>query len=280
MATKKVKQAIITPIDERETFVSVAKSVNDADGITMDEKLRTLYQIQLKDTAIDKIHLQRGELPLEVQDLEDEVAGLNTRIANAEADIEQIEKKKAEFKHSIEEAGLLIEKYTKQQDNVKNNREYESLGKEIEYQALEQQVCEKRIGECERALEEKREVIAATRERLAIFEANLEDKKKELETIIEETAAAEEKLQAEKAELEKKIDERMLVAYSRVRGAAKNHLAVVTIERGACGGCFNQIPPQRKLDIIQGKKIIVCEYCGRILVNPEYKNDYQAPEAE
>ncbi len=279
MATKKVKQTIVTPIDERETFVSVAKSVNDADGITMDEKLRTLYQIQIKDTAIDKIHLQRGELPLEVQDLEDEVAGLNTRIANAEADIEQIEKKKADFKHAIEEAAMLVEKYTKQQDNVKNNREYESLGKEIEYQTLEQQVCEKRIGECERDLQEKHDLIAATRERLAIFEANLEEKKKELETIIEETAAAEEKLQAEKEELQKKIDERMMVAYNRVRGAAKNHLAVVTIEREACGGCFNQIPPQRKLDIIQGKKIIVCEYCGRILVNPEYKNDYKPEEA-
>lgn len=278
MATKKVKQTIVTPIDERETFVSVAKSVNDADGITMDEKLRTLYQIQLKDTAIDKIHLQRGELPLEVQDMEDEVEGLKTRIANAEADIEEIEKKKADYKHAIQEAGLLIEKYSKQQDNVKNNREYESLGKEIEYQSLEQQVCEKRIGECERALEEKRALIEGTRQRLAIFEANLEEKRKELETIIEETAAAEEKLLAEKAELEKKIDERMLVAYNRVRGAAKNHLAVVTIERDACGGCFNQIPPQRTLDIIQGKKIIVCEYCGRILVNPEYKEDYKAEE--
>lgn len=279
MATKKVKQTIVTPIDEKETFVSVAKSVNDADGITMDEKLRTLYQIQLKDTAIDKIHLQRGELPLEVQDMEDEVEGLKTRIANAEADIADIEKKQAELRHAIQEAGLLIEKYSKQQDNVKNNREYESLGKEIEYQSLEQQVCEKRIGECERALAEKRALIDDTKARLAIFEANLEEKKKELEVIIEETAAAEEKFQAEKAELEKKIDERMLVAYNRVRGAAKNHLAVVTIEREACGGCFNQIPPQRKLDIIQGKKIIVCEYCGRILVNPEYKNDYKTEEA-
>jgi predicted nucleic acid-binding Zn-ribbon protein len=245
----------------------------------MDEKLRTLYQIQLKDTAIDKIHLQRGELPLEVQDMEDEVEGLKTRIANAEADIADIEKKQAELRHAIQEAGLLIEKYSKQQDNVKNNREYESLGKEIEYQSLEQQVCEKRIGECERALAEKRALIDDTKARLAIFEANLEEKKKELEVIIEETAAAEEKFQAEKAELEKKIDERMLVAYNRVRGAAKNHLAVVTIEREACGGCFNQIPPQRKLDIIQGKKIIVCEYCGRILVNPEYKNDYKTEEA-
>ena len=224
MATKKVKQTkveIVTPIDERETFVSVAKSVNDADGITMDEKLRTLYQIQLKDTAIDKIHLQRGELPLEVQDMEDEVKGLRTRITNAQADMEEIEKKKADFKHAIQEAGLLIEKYSKQQDNVKNNREYESLGKEIEYQSLEQQVCEKRIGECERELEQKRELIEATRQRLAIFEANLEEKKKELETIIEETAAEEEKLQAEKAELQKKVDERMMVAYNRVRGAAK-----------------------------------------------------------
>lgn len=279
MATKKVKQTIVTPIDEKETFVSVAKSVNDADGITMDEKLRTLYQIQLKDTAIDKIHLQRGELPLEVQDMEDEVEGLKTRIANAEADIADIEKKQADYRHAIQEAGLLIEKYSKQQDNVKNNREYESLGKEIEYQSLEQQVCEKRIGECERTLAEKRALIDDTKARLAIFEANLEEKKKELEVIIEETAAAEEKFQAEKAELEKKIDERMLVAYNRVRGAAKNHLAVVTIEREACGGCFNQIPPQRKLDIIQGKKIIVCEYCGRILVNPEYKKDYKSEEA-
>ena len=215
MATKKVKQTIVNPIDEKETFVSVAKSVNDADGITMDEKLRTLYQIQLKDTAIDKIHLQRGELPLEVQDMEDEVEGLKTRIANAEADIADIEKKQAELRHAIQEAGLLIEKYSKQQDNVKNNREYESLGKEIEYQSLEQQVCEKRIGECERALAEKRALIDDTKARLAIFEANLEEKKKELEVIIEETAAAEEKFQAEKAELEKKIDERMLVAYNR-----------------------------------------------------------------
>ena len=279
MATKKVKQTIVTPIDEKETFVSVAKSVNEAtDGVTMDEKLRTLYQIQLKDTAIDKIHLQRGELPLEVQDMEDEVEGLKTRIANAEADIAEIDQRRSELKHSIQEAGMLIEKYTKQQDNVKNNREYESLGKEIEYQSLEQQVCEKRIGECERAQQEKEQLIGETKARLEIFEANLEEKKKELETIIEETAAAEEKLQAEKAELEKKLDERMLVAYNRVRGAAKNHLAVVTIEREACGGCFNQIPPQRKLDIIQGKKIIVCEYCGRILVNPEYKQDYKVEE--
>ena len=278
MATKK-KQAIVTPIDERETFVSVAQAETGAsDGVTMDEKLRTLYQIQLKDTAIDKIHLQRGELPLEVQDMEDEVEGLKTRIANAEEDIAEIEKKQAELRHSIQEAGLLIEKYTKQQDNVKNNREYESLGKEIEYQALEQQVCEKRIGECERALAEKRATIDETKERLAIFEANLDEKKKELETIIEETAAQEEKLQAEKEELSKKLDERMLVAYNRVRGAAKNHLAVVTIEREACGGCFNQIPPQRKLDIVQGKKIIVCEYCGRILVNPEYKEEYKSEE--
>jgi len=278
MATKK-KQAIVTPIDERETFVSVAQAeTSAADGISMDEKLRTLYQIQLKDTAIDKIHLQRGELPLEVQDMEDEVAGLNTRISNAEADIAELTDKQAEYRHAIQEAAMLIEKYSKQQDNVKNNREYESLGKEIEYQSLEQQVCEKRIGECERVLEEKRALIAETRDRLAIFEANLDEKKKELETIIEETAAAEDKLQAEKAELEKKLDERMLVAYKRVRGAAKNHLAVVTIEREACGGCFNQIPPQRKLDIMQGKKIIVCEYCGRILVNPEYKEEYKSEE--
>lgn len=278
MATTK-KKALVTPIDERETFVSVAQVESSAsDGISMDEKLRTLYQIQLKDMAIDKIHLQRGELPLEVQDMEDEIEGLKTRISNAEAEIGALTAKQAEYRHSIAEAGMLIEKYTKQQDNVKNNREYESLSKEIEYQTLEQEVCEKRIGECEKNLAAQKKEIEETKSRLAIFEANLEEKKKELETIIEETAAAEEKLLAEKASLEEKLDERILVAYERVRGAAKNHLAVVPIERDACGGCFNQIPPQRKLDVMQGKKIIVCEYCGRILVNPDYKEDYKTEE--
>lgn len=273
MATKKVKTTIITPIDEKETFVSVAKSVTEADGIPMEEKLHTLYQIQQKDTAIDTIHLQRGELPLEVQDLEAEVEGIKTSIEDLNAEIADIEKRQGQYRASIEEARNLIENYTKQQDNVKNNREYESLGKEIEYQTLEQQVCEKRIAEGQRAHDEKTEQIAAAKERLVIFEANLAEKKKELDTIIEETAAQEAVLTAEKEELAKKLDERMIVAYNRVRNAAKNHLAVVTIDRGACSGCFNQIPPQRKLDIAQGKKIIVCEYCGRILVKPEFKDE-------
>jgi len=269
MSTNKVNNTIVTPIDERETFVSVAKSISDSDGITMEEKLRTLYNIQVTDTEIDDILLQRGELPLEVQDLEDDIEGLKTRCFNIQSDIKELESSIADYRNMIEESKQAIVRYKAQQENIRNNREYESISKEIEYQTLEQEACEKKIREAQAKIADFKNAYEQTKSNLAGRELDLVDKKQELATIIEETAKDEEILLARKAELSKKIDPRVMVAYNKVRSNAKNHLAVVTVERGACGGCFNKIPPQRKLDIEQSKKIIVCEYCGRILVDPE-----------
>ena len=271
--TKKKANKIVTPIDQRETFVSLQKNMADTDSIAMEQKLRTLYRIQQTDTKIDKIYLLRGELPLEVQDLEDEIAGLNTRIANTKAEIKEIEKANADHKHVIEESKHLIAKYDAQRDNVKNNREYESISKEIEYQDLEQQVAAKKIRENEALISEKKAVIDEAQEALAHREADLVEKKKELDTIIEETAKEEEALLKERENLVGQIDERMMVAYTKVRANAHNKLAVVTVTRDACGGCFNKIPPQRRLDIEESKKIIVCEYCGRILVSSSFENE-------
>ena len=273
MATKKKVNKIVTPIDQRETFVSLQKNMADTDSIAMEQKLHTLYRIQQTDTKIDKIYLLRGELPLEVQDLEDEIAGLQTRIANAKAEIKEIEKVNAEHRHVIEESKHLIAKYDAQRDNVKNNREYESITKEIEYQDLEQQVAAKKIRENEALISEKKEVIEEAQQTLTLREGDLVEKKKELDTIVEETAKEEEALLKEREELVNQIDERMMVAYTKVRANAHNKLAVVTVRRDACGGCFNKIPPQRRLDIEESKKIIVCEYCGRILVSSAFEKE-------
>jgi len=270
MATKKANKAIVTPIDQSETFVSAVKSVTESDGVSMEEKLRTLYKIQQADTAIDKIHLLRGELPLEVQDLEDDIAGLNTRITNTQTEIKDAEKYISDLKAKIEECKVLVEKYEEQSKKVMNNREYESITRQIEFQQLEQEASEKHIRETNLLLAEKAELLEETRKQLAGRKIDLDNKKAELEQIITETAKEEEQLEAHKEDLAKKLDERMYVAYNRVRNNCKNHLAVVTVKRGACGGCFNQIPPQRQLDIAQNKKIIICEYCGRILVSPEF----------
>ena len=270
MATKKANKAIVTPIDQSETFVSAVKSVTESDGVTMEEKLRTLYKIQQADTAIDKIHLLRGELPLEVQDLEDDIAGLNTRIANTQTEIKDAEKYISDLKAKIEECKVLVEKYEEQSKKVMNNREYESITRQIEFQQLEQEASEKHIRETNLLLAEKAALLEDTKKQLEGRQIDLDNKKAELEQIITETAKEEEQLEAHKEELAKKLDERMFVAYNRVRNNCKNHLAVVTVKRGACGGCFNQIPPQRQLDIAQNKKIIICEYCGRILVSPEF----------
>lgn len=272
MATKKKVNKIITPIDQRETFVSLQKNMADTDSIAMEQKLHTLYRIQQTDIKIDKIYLLRGELPLEVQDLEDEIAGLHTRIANTKAEIKEIEKVNTEHKHVIEESKHLIAKYDAQRENVKNNREYESISKEIEYQDLEQQVAAKKIRENEALISEKKQVIEEAQQTLALREADLVEKKKELDTIVEETAKEEEALLKEREGLVSQIDERMMVAYTKVRANAHNKLAVVTVTRDACGGCFNKIPPQRRLDIEESKKIIVCEYCGRILVSSSFEN--------
>ena len=273
MATKKKVNKIDTPIDPRETFVSLQKNMADTDSIAMEQKLRTLYRIQQTDTKIDKIYLLRGELPLEVQDLEDEIAGLNTRINNTKAEIKDIEKANAEHKHVIEESKHLIAKYDAQRDNVKNNREYESISKEIEYQDLEQQVAAKKIRENEALISEKKQVVEDAQKDLALRESDLVEKQKELDTIVEETAKEEEALLKERESLVSQIDERMMVAYTKVRSNAHNKLAVVTVNRDACGGCFNKIPPQRRLDIEESKKIIVCEYCGRILVSSAFEKE-------
>lgn len=272
MATTKAKK-IAAPIDEKETFVSLQKNMAETDAIAMEEKLRTLYKIQLTDSKIDKIHLLRGELPLEVQDLEDEIAGLQTRIFKAEEEIRSLEAANVECRQTIENAKAAISKYEEQRNNVKNNREYDSLSKEIEFQELDQQVCLKRIKENEITVNEKRESADNAKQLLELRNADLEEKKKELDTIVEETAKEEEDLLKVKEELSAKVDQRMLVAYDRVRSNAHNHLAVVTVKRDACGGCFNKIPPQKQLDIKESRKIIVCEYCGRILVNSDFEEE-------
>lgn len=270
MATKKVNK-IETPIDQKETFVSLQKNMSDTDAVAMEEKLRTLYKIQQTDSKIDKIYLLRGELPLEVQDLEDEIAGLQTRINNAKAEIEQLTQQNANYRNRIEESKRDIAKYEAQRDNVKNNREYDSITKEIEFQDLDQQVSLKRIKENDVEILQRNEILSDAAQKLSLREADLVEKKKELETIVEETAKEEAVLLKEKEALAATLDERMIVAYNRVRSNAHNHLAVVTVNRDACGGCFNKIPPQRQLDIRESKKIIVCEYCGRILVSPEFE---------
>lgn len=272
MATKKASK-IVTPIDKRETFVSLQKNMSDTDSGTMEQKLRTLFKIQKTDTEIDRIYLQRGELPLEVQDLEDEIEGLRTRIENMKAEIAETEKANAGHKLTIEDSKRQIEKYEAQRENVKNNREYDSISKEIEFQELEQMAAEKKIRENNEAAAQKKESLADAEENLTSLEEALADKKVELDNIVEETAKQEEDLLKEKAALVSQIDERMMAAYDKVRANAHNKLAVVTVDRDACGGCFNKIPHQRRIEISESKKIIVCEYCGRILVSPDFDKE-------
>lgn len=270
MAAKQKKDKGIAPVDKSETFVSLQKNMNDSD-ITMEAKLHALYQIQLTDTQIDKIHLLRGELPLEVKDLEDTIQGLKTRVTNLQAEIKDLEKSVASEKIDMENSKNAIAKYEEQRSNVKNNREYDSLSKEIEFQELNVLHSEKKIKEFGFQADDKRQYLQETIANLEGREIDLVNKKKELESIVEETAIEEEKLLKRSEELKVGLDDRMITAYKRVRDNAKNHLAVVTVKRGACGGCFNKIPPQRELDIALSKKIIVCEYCGRIIVSSEFE---------
>ena len=274
MATTKAKTNVV-PIDQDETFVSLsmAKNLGDNESVAIDEKLHTLYKIQQTDTKIDRIYLLRGELPLEVQDIEDEVEGLRTRISNATDEIAAAEAANTTSRAQIKECEESLAKYMAQRDNVKNNREYESISKEIEYMDLQKQFCEKKIREANLLIEEKKALVGETREHLAMREEDLENKRKELDTIIKETAKEEAQLVKQRDELVSKIDERMYIAYNKVRANTKNKLAVVTVKRDACGGCFAKIPPQRQLDIASSKKIIVCEYCGRILVNSDFEKE-------
>lgn len=234
---------------------------------TVEQKLKALYELQNIHTKIDKIRQVRGELPMEVADLEDEVAGLETRIQKIKAELDDTEDAIVNRKNMIKDAQALIKKYEKQLEDVKNNREYDALTKEVEIQNLEIQVCEKKIREHGFEIASKTEIYEQALANIEARKGDLEIKKGELATITAETEKEEQTLTKKADKAETQIEERLLIAYNRLRKNAVNGLAVVTIDRDSCSGCFNQIPPQRQLDIRQRKKVIVCEHCGRILVD-------------
>ncbi len=248
-------------------------------GPSVESKIKDLYEIQRVDSEIDKIRVLRGELPLEVQDLEDELAGLETRVKNFEEEVKELEGAISKKNNEIADAQGMIKKYETQRDNVRNNREYDSLSKEIEFQTLEIQLCEKRIKEFTVRLADKKTMIEDSKSGFEDRKGDLDAKKMELDEIIAETQKEEKNLVASSEEISKRIEDRLLSAYKRIRKNARNGLAVVSVERDACGGCFNRIPPQRQLDIRSRKKIIVCEYCGRVLVDADIMNDKE-PEKE
>jgi predicted nucleic acid-binding Zn-ribbon protein len=252
----------------------MAKAKENKD-LTVEEKLKALFELQMVDSKIDDIKRLRGELPLEVQDLEDEIEGLQTRIQNHEDDLTKLEEGIVTKKNEIKEAQALIKKYTEQQNNVRNNREFDSLSKEIEFQTLEIELCEKRIKEYAVKIEDKKVVIEDSKGILGDRTGDLETKKAELDSITSETQKEEEDLEAKSISIQELIEERLRNAYKKIRGNARNGLAVVPVQRDACGGCFNKIPPQRQLDVRSRKKIIVCEYCGRILVDPDMEEEFK-----
>jgi hypothetical protein len=248
-------------------MAEVKKQTAEVAELTIEEKLRALYKLQKINSEIDKIRTLRGELPLEVQDLEDEIAGLETRIEKLQEEIKSFDSAMASKKNDMVNSKALIKKYEEQQNNVRNNREFDSLSKEIEYQTLEIELSEKRIKEFLGQAKEKIEYIEESKKNLEERKNDLQMKKSELEDITSDTQKEEENLLKKRQEYEQIIEERLLTAYKKIRKNARNGLAVVSVERDACGGCFNQIPPQRQLDIRSRKKIIVCEYCGRILID-------------
>ena len=237
--------------------------------ISVEDKLRALYNLQLIDSRIDEIRNVRGELPLEVEDLEDEVAGLSLRVENFNNDIESLKENIKAKLNSIEESKALIKKYTKQQDNVRNNREYNSLAKETEFQELEIELAEKNVREFKAQIEHKSEVIGKAQERLTDKETHLSHKKDALNEILAETEKEEEALLEKSEKYQKQIEERLMIAYNRIRTNVKNGLAIVAIERGAAGGSFFTIPPQVQVEIAGRKKVITDEHSGRILVDAE-----------
>ena len=241
----------------------------DPQEYTVEEKLKTLYQLQTTLSKIDEIKTLRGELPLEVEDLEDEIVGLNTRIDNIKGNINELRRELVGRKADIEKANNAIAKYKEQLDNVSNNRQFDLLTKEIEYQQLEVELAEKKTVEANEALEARQIDLAQAIKDLDERKNDLVDKKSELEEIVSETKQEEEKLREKSKELETKIEPRLLQSFKRIRKNNRNGLGIVYVQRDACGGCFNHIPPQRQLDIKSHKKIIVCEYCGRIMVDPE-----------
>ncbi len=260
-----------TPIDQRETFVSIQKTFADSD-LTVAEKLKTLYVLQQADTEIDKILQLRGELPMEVEALENELVELKAKSERIAELIEGFTKSISENKLNISECDAQIEKYKSQLDNVANSREYDSLNKEIENQDLLRQIAEKNISETKEHIFEKKNELEIIKEKIEVRNEDLKAKKEELATIVESTAKEEEILRANRDACAAKIDARTMSAYEHIRQSCNNHLAVVSVFNGdSCGGCFNTIAPQRLIDIASNRKMIICEYCGRILVNPDFE---------
>ena len=245
--------------------MATQKKTADVD-YSMQEKILALYELQKIDSKIDGINKVKGELPLEVQDLEDEMAGMKTRIEHINAEIEELNTLTKQRKREVDQAKIMIGNYKEQQNNVRNNREYDAISKEIEYQELEIELAEKRLKEYAGGIKAKKLQLEEAENQMKEREADLAAKKAELEGIEAETAPLVEEYGVQEAQAKEKIDERLLAASERIRRNVRNGLAVVTVKRDACGGCFNRIPPQRQVDIRQGKKIIICEYCGRILV--------------
>lgn len=236
---------------------------------TVEERLRTLYKLQMYLSEIDSIKTLRGELPLEVADLDDEIAGLGTRISKFELDAKEVASNITEQKIKIETSKAKIERYNTQLENVRNNKEFDHLTKEVEYETLEIELAEKRMREFGEKQKQIATQIAEAKDVLKEKKLDLEHKQKELDDIVSETKAKEEKIRDKAKKVEASIEPRLVTAFRRIRKSARNGLGVVPIQRGACGGCFNKIPPQRQMDIKMGKKIIVCEYCGRIMIDPE-----------
>ena len=263
----KIEEKNVEEIPEIQVFNPDDMSIDK--DLTVEERLTALYQLQKILSKIDEIKTLRGDLPLEVQDIEDEIVGLNTRLTKFSQEIKEINATIGQKKHEIEESRVKIERYKTQQDNVRNNREYDNLSKEIEYQSLEVELSEKRIREFTADKEHREVELNSTNELLKERKLDLKVKKAELDEIVTETKNEEDDLRDDSKVLETRIDPRLLFAFKRIRKNARNGLAIVTVQRDACGGCFNKIPAQSQLDIRQHKKIIVCEYCGRILIDRE-----------
>ena len=260
------------------------KSAGNKELTSIEEKLNSLYNLQKIDSEIDRIRIIRGELPIEVEDLEDDIAGLETRTGKIQAEIDEIELDITNRKQGSKDSETAIQKYKERQNNVRNNREYESLAKEIEFQELEIKLNEKRTKEGKIKIESKKEILGEATERLEMKKADLATKKAELESIISSTQKDEEKLLKSSKAAKKKIEDRLVIAYDRLRNNSKNGLAVVELMYGAakrgsghrdasCGGCFNKIPPQKELDIVTKKKIIICEHCGKILIPSQQEQE-------
>lgn len=249
-------------------FISIMAKKDPTD-LSVEEKLKTLYQLQMTLSSIDEKKALRGELPLEVQDLEDELEGLHIRVEKIQREINEFQNAVGQKQHEIADAETSVERYKAQLNDVKNNREYDTLTKEIEFQELEIELCNKKIKEAVVKIEECKRDLEKTEQSISEREEDLNEKRDELDEIMQETREEEEKLKAKAKDLETKIESRLLTSFKRIRKNARNGLGIVYVQRDACGGCFNKIPPQRQLDIKMHKKIIVCEYCGRIMIDPE-----------